>query len=298
MDEPLWCAALSAERSILLFHSRRRLGSANSKSKSMIEHIYIAGYRRDFYLTRLCVASIRYWYPQIPITFIKDYNSGDYDTSELEDWDVRLFPSAVKKFGYGYGKFEPLFLPERQQYLMLDSDTVLVGPVLDFLNQTNADFIIHPERSYYTYDLNLLKAFDPGFSAPDFTFNSGQYVATSGLLQRSDFERVLAWTEPRASLYPDIFKENDQLLFNYLLFKGRAEGRFSVVCRNFYIWADGAIPILKLEMIRRRTSPAMVLHWAGYKSEDFSQMPRADILNFFRDYYLSRTTLASSKTSA
>ena len=32
-----------------------------------IDRIIIACCERDFWLTRICVASIRYWYPEIPI---------------------------------------------------------------------------------------------------------------------------------------------------------------------------------------------------------------------------------------
>ena len=49
-----------------------------------IEGVAISCYRFDVDLTRLCVASIRFWYPHIPIWLLKDRQYGDFDTDEIE----------------------------------------------------------------------------------------------------------------------------------------------------------------------------------------------------------------------
>jgi hypothetical protein len=77
-------------------------------------------------------------------------------------------------------------------------------------------------------------------------------------------------------------------MFNYALFKGYAQGRLSFVGARFYVWAWSDTRRLKLEMIMRKTSPPVVFHWNGKKSEDLAQLPRADILEFFRNQFLSR----------
>jgi hypothetical protein len=170
--------------------------------------------------------------------------------------------------------------------------------VLDSLGDTKADFVVNPEGprengDNWFYDHALLKSFDPSFAPPKFYFNTGQYVATSGLLRREDFDRLLEWSEPRKLLRPDIFKCGDQGIFNYQIFKGRAEGRFSMGCRLFYRWGFGKLPLFRCPMLRRRTSPPLILHWAGFKYQanfdDFSHLPNADVLQFFHEYYLSRS---------
>ena len=90
-------------------------------------------------------------------------------------------------FGWGYSKLEPLFLPQRSKFLVLDADTVLLGPVLDRLEEIDADFIVDdgkpsPELVKQLYfDVNKLKKLDPSFTPCGYNFNSGQWVGTSGL---------------------------------------------------------------------------------------------------------------------
>ena len=65
-----------------------------------IDGICIACYRHDVELTRLCVASIRYWYPDIPIWLVKDQKYGPFSTREIEKvWRVGVFASDSKHFG-------------------------------------------------------------------------------------------------------------------------------------------------------------------------------------------------------
>lgn len=46
--------------------------------------VYINTHRYDYKLTCICVASVRYWYPDIEIYLIKDYRRGDFNTSLLQ----------------------------------------------------------------------------------------------------------------------------------------------------------------------------------------------------------------------
>jgi hypothetical protein len=268
-----------------------------AEANGPIEQVYLTAYRRDFWFTQICVGSIRYWYPKVPIALIKDLGAGDFETGELEkNWDVKLFPTPVKNFGGGFAKLEPLFLEEKQRCLILDSDVVFVGRVLDALERAPGDFVIHaednlaPNGDHLSYDPEALRRFDPSFHPPSFIFNSGNYVATTGLLHRSDFSALVNWTEPRTLRRPDIFRGWDQGPVNYLVFKGRAEGRFTMAREVFYLWAETPSPALNLELIKRRTSPPMMMHWVGRpKSSDFAGMARADVLRFFRDYHDSRS---------
>src|SRR5438045_1395202 len=101
-----------------------------------IDRIYIAGHKSDFRFTQCCVASIRHWYPKIPVTLIKDESSGGYSTEQLENlWNVSCFNSRQKVFGLGMSKLEPLFLPIRERCLIIDSDIVFLGRVLDSLGK-------------------------------------------------------------------------------------------------------------------------------------------------------------------
>jgi lipopolysaccharide biosynthesis glycosyltransferase len=257
-----------------------------------IAQIYVATCRQDFHLTRLCIASIRYWYPEIPIALIKDEGLGDFDLTELERaWHVQRFPTAIKHFGYGYSKLEPLFLPERRPYLMLDSDLLFLGPVLDQFRSLQADFVVDPERmgpthlETFAYRLEPLARFDPLFQPPDFIFNAGQYVATSGLLTRNDFAAVLEWTEPRQLRQPAIFQCGDQGIINYVIFKNWLAGRLSLEEQHFYLYAGLDSSTVTLPQLRHKKSRPQIIHWPGPKPTDINQMKRADLLRFYQDFY-------------
>lgn len=42
----------------------------------MVDKIVIAAYKHDFWLAEICMASVRYYYPQIPIEVVFDFSKG------------------------------------------------------------------------------------------------------------------------------------------------------------------------------------------------------------------------------
>ncbi len=48
--------------------------------------IYIICHKLDFFLTKIAVASIRYYYPDVEINLIKDELNGDFATKDLEKY--------------------------------------------------------------------------------------------------------------------------------------------------------------------------------------------------------------------
>ncbi len=260
-----------------------------------IEVIYIAGYRHDIRLTRILVASIRHWYPDIPITLVKDELHGRYDTRELErKWGVSLFPPTGARYGWGFGKLAPLLQEEQRRCLVLDSDIVFAGPVLELLEKHEADFVVTheepPDAAFVEnlyYNRERLRALDPAFVYPGYTFNTGQLVATSGLLRRDDFMELVAWESPPRLLHPEIFKLGEQGLLNYLLAKKMAAGAIALERVRFMETADG-VPQVSVEALRRREGNPFVIHWCGLRAPVFSQRPRYDLLRYFEDLYYRR----------
>jgi hypothetical protein len=263
-----------------------------------IEKIYIATHKHDLRLARICVASIRYWYPDIPIYLIKDYFSGDFSTEELERvWSVGVFETMHRFFGWGLSKLEPVFTEIGKRFLILDSDTVFTGRVLDWLEEYTDDFVVHLETqpaqrlNEIYFDLDKLREFDPKFRFPDRTFNTGQYVATGGLLKREDFDTV-NWTSIPPSLkYPQIFKNGDQGVLNYVLLKKVALGQVSVAGVPFMKWPMEDISDIDLAQLAGDSPYPYVIHWAGLRLPKIGDMIRSDILLFFEDYYYSRIPL-------
>lgn len=256
-----------------------------------ISRIYVATCRRDWNLGQLCLASIRYWYPDFPVCLIKDKSQGDFDTSAAEKrYNVAVYHSRVSNFGYGFSKLEPLFSWRKHRYLMLDADLVILGPLLEFFNKSKADFVVHPETGgtahieNLAYKLAPLAALDPSYQPPDFIFNSGNYVATSGILKRADFAPFIRWEQPRTVKHPEVFMCGEQGILNYVLLKTWQKSGVSLEHLDYYRWGDMGAPDVKVaDFLDRKTAP-LLIHWAGPKSDNIREMPRADILQFYQDY--------------
>lgn len=266
-----------------------------------IEAIYIACYKYDQRFTRILVASIRRWYPAIPIRLIKDRLYGDFDTREIEErWGVTLFPTEQTRFGWGFAKLEPLFLPGGQRCLILDSDILFAGPVLETLEACASDFIVQEERLAPSlvernyFPLAPLQKLDPAFAFPGYTFNTGQLVATTGLLHREDFAPFLRSQSPPQLEHPEVFKFGEQGLLNYLLMKKAAAGEITLRRLRFMetpqdappAGSGGAVHEIEIARLDQRSPYRFLIHWCGLKKPRIAQMHRGDLLlHFERLYY-------------
>jgi hypothetical protein len=265
-----------------------------------VDRIFINTHRYDFEFTRICVASVRYWYPSVPVSLIFDYSNGGFTYKRLcRDWDIGVLDTHKSKYGWGFGKFEPLFLENDERFLVLDADTALAGPVLAKLDPIEADFVVDretqpPEKvSSLYYDPEAVKRIAPGFSYPGYTFNTGQWVGKGGLIRRSDFDGLVEWQPSPQLKYKDIFKQADQGIFNFLLHQKEKEGKITVEKIPLMIWPgeEGREGSIRLQTIRdKKPDHPFVIHWAGMKFKQLSDYPMGHILCFYNQYANSRHT--------
>jgi hypothetical protein len=258
-----------------------------------IAHIYISGWRGDYEFTKCCVASIRNWYPEIPITLIKDRMHGDYDTTELERaFQVQLFPSPRRAHGFGFSKLEPLFLKHSSRCLILDSDIVFLGPLLSRLERFSEDFIVtyeqHPLehiRECY-YDPEKLRELSPDFVFPGYAFNTGHFVARTGLIRRNDFKEYIVFDSPPRVPRSDVFHCGEQGVLNFVLAKMQQEGRLTLAREPFTQWPPGMREdAIDLDQIRHGAGYDFLLHWAGIKQAAIQDAPLAHVLTYFQEIY-------------
>ena len=271
-----------------------------------INKIAIACFKKDLFLLRPCVASIRYWYPDVEIYLIKDYSHGSFSTKEIEDtFQVKIFPTNNQEFGWGWGKFALVLDEKKDRYLFLDSDVVFLGKVLDELNQYDEEFIVTgiKENDKHSKTLNAhyietqsVEQFDPSYQYPGFGFNTGQIVITSGIISKSDCASVLDF-EPRfQSKYPELFKHADQGVLNYVLVKASQNGKAKIRYTDFWIWPETPEACkINLQNIQKKMGIPYILHWAGAKPIDFRKFARYDILKFYEDFYYSRVPMGKVK---
>ncbi|TWI81405.1 nucleotide-diphospho-sugar transferase [Lacibacter cauensis] len=267
----------------------------------MIDKIVIATYKHDFWLAEICMASVRYYYPQIPIAVVFDFSKGEADFSfAKKQYQIEIIDLPIKKFGWGLSKIEYFFLQKKERVLVLDADTVFTGYVLDYLQKFTQDFVVsadpHSEpyaqwmnECYFNY--KLLQQQDAGFSFPGYSFNTGQFIATTGLLTRAHFEDVINWKEYPEIKRPDIFACVDQGILNYVLPKQEAAGRISIGKADFLIGIRYPVvdQITLADLQRAGASYPSVLHWAGSETKSLRLMLRNDILRFYRNMGRSKS---------
>ncbi|MEM9283099.1 MAG: hypothetical protein AAGA96_14830 [Verrucomicrobiota bacterium] len=262
-----------------------------------IERVFVACHKGDFHLARICVASIRYYYPSFRITLVKDRQQGDFSTTETErSWNVDVLELKDARFGLGFSKLEVLFLEEISRILVVDADTIFVGGVIEHLESVDADVVVHQEyyppghaqleRNYF--DLARLAKIDPSYTYPGFVFNTGAIAMRPGLLHRDDFETVVDFQSTPRLRNPEVFKCADQGVLNYVISKKASAGEVEVGACEFMLWSGvtDQMEAIDLRRIKQKTDTSPILvHWAGRKPFFVSKMPRSDLLSFFEAYY-------------
>jgi lipopolysaccharide biosynthesis glycosyltransferase len=270
----------------------------NNTSNGNPMEVYIQCCKRDLHLLRICVASVRYWYPNISIYLIRDYTHGAFDTREVENnWNVLVLSINKKKLGLGFPKFEVIFSDISKRVFFIDADIVFIGKVIDKLENATEDFIVDadPVDNPYTdymketyFDLAAIESFDQEYAFPGFCFNTGQIVATTGKIKHRDFEPFIEWAEPPVVKNPEVFSCADQGLLNYVLVKKQRRNELSLRALKFMLWSESqSTKEVELESIKNRQGYPVLIHWAGTKPPFISKMNRYDILKFFENYYYS-----------
>lgn len=274
-----------------------------------ISGVCVACCRRDVHLTRICVGSLRFWYPELPLFLVRDYTDGAFSTAEIEcAWNVGVFQTRRRINGWGMSKLEVVVAPRTERYLVLDSDIALAGKVVELLESYSEDFLLAgetfsdphaPEVQRHYYNWEKLRALDPEFQFPGFCFNTGQFVVNCGRLKEADFAAVVGWSEPPVIKHPEVFFPGDQGVLNYVLHKKRQAGQLSLRDAQFCRWSGDAYwKTVSIQSIRERRGDPMVIHWAGTKSPVISQMAQPEMLRFFEDFYYTRVPSAALKRLA
>ncbi len=265
-----------------------------------VDCIYIAASAHDARYTRICVASIRYFYPEAVIKLLPGGRLEPGLRQELaRHWAVGVADIAPGDYGWGFVKLEPLFGPAGERFLVVDSDTVFTGPVLDALATSAADFLVDDEqqseadtRRLY-YDWRKVAAIDPLARPPQFVFNSGQWFGTAGVLMRDDFAPWVDWTMPRRLKHPDCFMPGEQGILNFVLNRKVDNDGLRLVRRKIMRWPGHGMEGLDAPTVTERRGPFVIVHWAGMKKPRLGEMAGADLLGFFERQYYAKIPLGS-----
>jgi hypothetical protein len=261
----------------------------------LIDRIYIAASTRDARYTRICVASIRYFYPEVPIWLLVGGRLERGLADELRyHWGVRTADLPGGDYGWGFVKLEALFGQCGEKFLVLDSDTVLAGPVLGLWNGDRAPFLVDDEKQTEAktkglyYDWEKMRDIDPNARPPQFVFNTGQWFGTAGVLTRADFAPWIEWTMPRRTRPAGQFKNGEQGILNYVLNRKVSVDSLAVDRRRIMCWPGHSMDGLSADLVSKGAGLPVIVHWAGMKKPRQRDLVGADLLGFFEGYYYGR----------
>ncbi|RZL31927.1 MAG: hypothetical protein EOP00_34560 [Pedobacter sp.] len=278
-------------------------------------NIAITVNKKDLWFCRICVASIRYYYPEIAIYLIKDELNGKFSTHEIEKyWKVKLINFKQRKFGWSGAKMH-FYCDVRfkgQNWLVLDADIVMIGRILDndYVLNFESDVIVSEEfhtayeSDWFTqtyFDYNKIKAEFPTYTYPGYTFNCGQLFCKGAFLSKEvlgpffDFEKTPGWK--MAHLLPLV----DQSVFNLLFPQLSEKNKLKVGRAKYMIWGEdhSVLNEIPLSSITDGKTYPYLIHWAGcIRNPSLKQMNRSDILIFFEKYYYSIVALGTLKQTA
>lgn len=269
--------------------------TASTSRPTSVDVVYIAASARDARFTRSCVASVRHFYPDLPIKLLLGGPLERGLARVLRDyWDVKALDLPEGDYGWGLVKLEPLFGPAGERFMVLDSDTVMVGPVLDLWKPGDAPFLVDDEkqsaeqtRTLY-YDWEKVRQIDDRARPPSFVFNSGQWFGTAGILTRGDFAPWIEWTLPRRPRHPECFMPGDQGVLNYVLNQKAALEGLDVKRQPIMRWPRHGLDGLDLASVSSRQAPPLVVHWAGMKSAFNRHLPGGFLLAYFEALFYRR----------
>jgi len=260
-----------------------------------LDRIYVAACSLDTRLARICVASIRYFYPGVPIQILAgDKLPGAFTRELRRHWNIGVADLPAGIYGWGMVKLEPLFGPPGERFLVLDADTVFTGKVLGLREGGEAPFLVNDEQlsdvdlKQLYYDWDRVAERDPEAPPARRAFNTGQWFGTAGLIRREDFDGWLEWTLPRRVRHPDVFKCGDQGLLNYVMLRKETLEGLTIDRRTFMRWPGHTMEGLDVASVAARTAPPLVAHWAGMKTPMLRDMTGGDLLQFFEHQYYRR----------
>lgn len=280
-----------------------------------IDCIYVVASRFDSRFARPCIASIRYFYPDIPIKLV--IGSKQIEPELFEElntyWNVDHSGIRQDDWGVGFVKHELLFRTRPERFLCIDSDIVFAGPVLDALADAEEDFVadrriveteatdeeratLPPERiklleEVHTlyYDWENVASVDPEARPPHFVFNGGLWLTRTGVFTRKDFETWVNYdSQPPYNMHPEILKFDDQGINNYVVNQKALKGELTFGQRDLMWWPPHGMDAFSIDAIKEGTAPALTLHWAGIKKPSFGAMIGGEVLRFFEAEYYAR----------
>ena len=196
--------------------------------------------RRDYLFAKGCCASVRYFMGDTPICLLID---GEFDYSEL----VRTYNCSVitrdtikneelkrRSFGWGTTRFIAFWESPFDQFLLIDSDTVVWGDMRVYADKLNTYHIIldQPCYTYKEEDIShwFFKTDIIHKLYPDFNYLPHPYVcpgilmANKNLFTHEEYMEILDLVDRN----PGLFFPGDMGFINFMIYHLKEQGKLKV----------------------------------------------------------------------
>jgi hypothetical protein len=259
-----------------------------------LDNVFIACHRGDFRYAKICIASIRHWHKDIPITLLVDLYGGKIPSKDLQNyWGVTVRYTS-QPYGSPFSKLEPLFDPPGKKFLILDADTCLIRQLPEHLLTFTPDFVVQKNWSPPSdemlplyFDIAKLKSIDPDYEYPGFYINTGQFFGTSGIISKQTLDAFVDWSaRPVNSIDRNLFRMNEEAILNYLWIS-KQYTPLSIQFEEFWDWSES------LSIIDDKTKP--IVHFAGATKPLLRNMSHFRTLAYYEKEYYSRIPLGKLK---
>jgi hypothetical protein len=260
-----------------------------------IDRIYVVCNRKDFYFTRICIASIRYWNHSIPVSLLKDISNGGFNTSALErTMNVSVFETKVNHTGY-YTKLCPFMESDQnERILILDSDIIWMCDMINLLEPFDEDIIVDgydpadlsgEMKRWYFKEPSFSKTFGH-YRYPGFLFNVGQILCNTSVFTKAELACLLNWKEKPEPVKDVFFHEQGML--NYLLAEKIRKQQVSYRLLPFHRWGwNEDIRSITVSALTSKTPFPFLIHWYGNKNGLTGFLPGHNLLRFYESFYFS-----------
>lgn len=236
---------------------------------------------KDFFLAQGCLASVKYFMPDVDVCLLID---GEVDTKSVEEHykckvirrkDIQDDFLRKNSFGWGITKMNAFWESPFEQFLLLDADICVWGNILEKLETNRYDLIVdQPQYSFdneginkWFFDTTQLKNIDGVFRPEDFDRNyfcTGIFYSRKGVFNLEWYKELFEYSK----VYPDLFKFGEMGMLNYMIFKSVSVGRLKVlntyiqhICPDYHSSFTAELFPFKNEM--PCVTEPMVIHYNG-----------------------------------
>ncbi len=263
---------------------------------------------KDLHYAKCLLGSIRHYYPSHPIIVIADDDITDRHIVQLQKFQgITIHRSHALRELHGMPltglltKLNLLFIPGLEKCMVMDADSILVGTVLDYINEDDEMVAFDGKmldlsnaKSYqsfnkYAISLEDLKPIDPEFTFEKVIYmNSGHFFLEIKRFPVEEVQRNISYMNNNFA-HTGAFRFGDQGFINYVVNKydGKSlKTRYMDMC-ILGKYPESDVPDISIKSIKARASNSKcIIHYtAPSRKQRIADHNFGEIMRFYEDIF-------------